>query len=60
MISLRIIKNNFSDKRGNNNNIMNISLVSGSYFKKFGYWKNDLDEPKIIKFVEKYNFLTGK
>jgi membrane complex biogenesis BtpA family protein len=36
------------------------SLIVGSYFKQIGYWKNELDEQKIQKFVEKYKFITGK
>jgi membrane complex biogenesis BtpA family protein len=36
------------------------SLIVGSYFKQMGYWKNELDEQKIKKFVEKYKFITGK
>jgi membrane complex biogenesis BtpA family protein len=32
-------------------------LIVGSYFKKEGYWKNDLDERKISNFVERYKKL---
>lgn len=32
-------------------------FIVGSYFKKKGYWKNDLDDVKIASFVEKFNFL---
>ena len=46
----------------NLDNYVSISdgLIVGTYFKKNNFWKNDLDEEKIIKFVEKFNFLLKK
>lgn len=32
-------------------------FIVGSYFKYENFWKNDLDEKKIIEFVEKYKSL---
>jgi membrane complex biogenesis BtpA family protein len=35
------------------------AFIVGSYFKVDNNWKNDLDENKIVKFVEKYNYLIN-
>jgi uncharacterized protein len=32
-------------------------LIVGSYFKKYGYWENELDHEKISKFMEKVRSL---
>jgi hypothetical protein len=36
------------------------ALIVGSYFKKDGYWANDLDFDKIATFMDKVNFLRAK
>jgi membrane complex biogenesis BtpA family protein len=33
------------------------AFIVGSYFKKDSYWKNELDPPKIKRFMEKVNHL---
>ncbi len=35
------------------------AFIVGSYFKKNGYWKNELDPPKIKAFMDKVNFLRN-
>ena len=35
-------------------------FIVGSYFKNNGNWKNDLDEKKIVKFVEKFKSFSNK
>jgi uncharacterized protein len=34
-------------------------FIVGSYFKSGNFWKNDLDEKKIVEFVEKYKSLLN-
>jgi membrane complex biogenesis BtpA family protein len=34
------------------------ALIVGSHFKYDNDWKNELDENKIVKFVEKFSYLT--
>jgi membrane complex biogenesis BtpA family protein len=34
------------------------ALIVGSYFKKDGFWKNDLDEQRILDFMEKVSNKT--
>jgi membrane complex biogenesis BtpA family protein len=35
-------------------------FIVGSYFKKGGYWKNDLDERRIKEFMQEFKNLTKK
>jgi len=35
-------------------------FIVGSYFKKNGIWKNDIDEKRVKNFMKKFNSLTRK
>ncbi len=34
-------------------------FIVGSYFKRDGYWANEIDTSRVNKFVEKFNELKG-
>jgi predicted TIM-barrel enzyme len=35
-------------------------FIVGSYIKKGGYWKNELDEERISKLIKEFNRLNSK